>query len=167
MNERVKKGAGLSHLGSKITEYHFEYDPGLLEGFPNKTPGKIQWVSFVCGEFTSLCPVTGQPDFGKIFINYIPDRKMVESKSMKLYLFSFRNHGAFHEDCVQNICDDLMALLKPRYLEVIGEFSPRGGISIYPFASGHNGEKRFAELHRERLTAYSPGKFSVRLGRPY
>jgi 7-cyano-7-deazaguanine reductase len=158
---------GLSHLGGKNAKYRFSYDPALLESFPNKNPKSIQWVSFVCTEFTSLCPLTGQPDFAKIFINYIADDKMVESKSLKLYLFSFRDHGDFHEDCVQKICDDLGALLKPRYLEVIGEFTPRGGIAIFPFASGHNGDERFAELYRERLTAYAPGKYSMDLGRPY
>jgi 7-cyano-7-deazaguanine reductase len=158
---------GLSRLGSKTTEYKSSYDPGLLEAFPNKNPRDAQWVSLVCAEFTSLCPITGQPDFGKIFINYIAGRKMVESKSLKLYLFGFRSHGDFHEDCVQKICNDLGALLKPRYLEVAGEFTPRGGIAICPYSSLHNGEKRFAELHRERLAAYAPGKYSVALGRPY
>jgi 7-cyano-7-deazaguanine reductase len=158
---------GLSHLGGKKAKYRFNYDPSLLESFPNKNPKSIQWVSFVCTEFTSLCPITGQPDFAKIFINYIAGDKMVESKSLKLYLFSFRNHGDFHEDCVQKMCDDLGALLKPRYLEVVGEFTPRGGIAIFPFASGHNGEDRFVEVYRERLTSYAPGKYSMALGRPY
>ena len=158
---------GLSHLGGKKTKYRFDYDPSLLESFPNKNPRSVQWVSLVCTEFTSLCPVTGQPDFAKIFVNYVAGDRMVESKSFKLYLFGFRNHGDFHEDCVQKICDDLAALLKPRYLEVIGEFTPRGGISIFPFSSAHDGDERFAELHRERLAAYAPGKYSMELGRPY
>ena len=158
---------GLSHLGGKKTKYRFNYDPKLLESFPNKNPRSVQWVSFVCPEFTSLCPLTGQPDFAKIFINYIAGDRMVESKSLKLYLFSFRNHGDFHEDCVQKMCDDLTVLLKPRYLEVVGEFTPRGGIAIFPFASSHNGEPRFSEVHRERLASYAPGKYSMELGRPY
>ena len=157
----------MKHLGAKKTNYRFKYDPSLLESFPNKNPRSVQWVSCVCTEFTSLCPITGQPDFAKIFINYVAGDKMVESKSLKLYLFSFRNHGDFHEDCVQKISGDLVALLKPRYLEVIGEFTPRGGIAIFPFSSAHNGEPRFQELHRERLAAYAPGKFSMDLGRPY
>lgn len=157
----------VTHLGSAKTDYLFQYDPALLEAFPNKNPNSDQWVSLVCAEFTSLCPKTGQPDFGRIFVNYIAGAKMVESKSLKLYLFSFRDHGAFHEDCVQAICDDLAKLLSPRYLEVIGEFNPRGGIAICPFSSAHNGEARWAKLHAERLSAYEPGKYTMQLGRPY
>jgi len=156
----------LSHLGEKTT-YPVQYDPGLLESFPNKNPNAIQWVTFVCTEFTSLCPITGQPDYAKIFVNYIADKKMVESKSMKLYLYSFRNHGDFHEDCVQKICNDLVKLLSPRYLEVVGEFTPRGGIAIFPYSSHHNGQAMFKKIHADRLTAYTPGKFSLELGRPY
>ncbi len=158
---------GVSHLGKKETQYGFEYDPGLLERFPNKNPKNIQWVTFVCTEFTSLCPLTGQPDFAKIFINYIADKTMVESKALKLYLFSFRNHGDFHEDCVQKICNDLTRLLSPRYLEVIGEFTPRGGIAIFPFASSHNGQKEFKKIHADRLVGYAPGKYTFELGKPY
>lgn len=162
-----REPARLSHLGAKTTKYGFDYDPSLLESFPNKNPGSVQWVTCVCAEFTSLCPITAQPDFARIFINYIPGEKLVESKSLKLYLFSFRNHGGFHEDCVRRICADLTELLRPRYIEVIGEFTPRGGIALYPFSSGHNGERAFARLHRERLASYAPGKFSMPLGRPY
>jgi 7-cyano-7-deazaguanine reductase len=92
--------------------------------------------------------MTGQPDFATIFIHYIPDQKLVESKSLKLYLFSFRNHGDFHEDVVNVIMKDLIALLDPKYIEILGEFTPRGGISIYPFANhGQPGTKweKFAE----------------------
>ncbi|NDG84473.1 MAG: preQ(1) synthase [Proteobacteria bacterium] len=167
MSGRTKKElAGVSHLG-KETKYGFSYDPSLLEAFPNKNPGNVQWVTFVCTEFTSLCPLTGQPDFARIFINYIADKKMVESKALKLYIFSFRNHGDFHEDCIQKICNELTSLLKPRYLEVIGEFTPRGGIAIYPFSSAHNGEKRFQKLQEERLLGYAPGKYTMELGKPY
>jgi 7-cyano-7-deazaguanine reductase len=148
---------GVSHLGKKDTRYGFQYDPGLLESFPNKNPGTPQWVTFVCTEFTSLCPLTGQPDFAKIFINYIADEKMVESKALKLYLFSFRNHGDFHEDCIQKMCNDLSRLLNPRYLEVIGEFTPRGGIAIFPFSSSHNGEKEYRALFESRRAGYAPG----------
>ena len=158
---------GVSHLGKKVTTYDFKYNPKILESFPNKNPKSIQWVSMVCTEFTSLCPITSQPDFAKIFINYIADRTMVESKSLKLYLYSFRNHGDFHEDCVQKICNDLVRLLSPKYLEVIGEFTPRGGIAIFPFASHHNSEPAFVELHKNRLHSYAPGKFTMELGRPY
>ena len=136
---RQKKGRSNSELkdhilGESETIYPQDYDPKLLESFINKNPKSEAWTTFLCTEFTSLCPKTGQPDFARITLNYIADKKMVESKSMKLYLFSFRNHGDFHEDCIQTICDDLVKVLKPKYLEVIGEFTPRGGIAIYPFA---------------------------------
>lgn len=85
---------------------------------------------------------------------------MVESKSLKLYLFSFRNHGDFHEDCIQKICDDLYTLMRPHYIEVIGEFTPRGGISIYPFCSRSGTARIFKQLLKERRINYSPGKFS-------
>ena len=154
-------------LGETNTSYNFDYSSELLEAFDNKNPKDTAWTTFVCTEFTSLCPKTGQPDFAKIFINYIADKKMVESKSLKLYLFSFRNHGDFHEDCVQTICNDLVELMAPKYLEVIGEFTPRGGIAIFPFASYACSGKDFQDLHRERLRNYAPGKYSFELGRPY
>ena len=99
------------------TEYKNEYAPEVLEAFDNKHPNNDYWVTFECPEFTSLCPITGQPDFATIHINYIPDVKMVESKSLKLYLFSFRNHGAFHEDCVNIMMKDLIELMNPKYIE--------------------------------------------------
>ncbi len=167
-----KKGRGSKELasfalGSEKTKYPQDYSPGILEAFANKNPHQIAWTTFVCTEFTSLCPKTGQPDFAHIFINYIADKKMVESKSLKLYLFSFRNHGDFHEDCVQTICDDLVALLKPHYLEVIGEFTPRGGIAIYPYASWSSSDKEFKELRNHRLKNYSPGQYTMPLSRLY
>ena len=103
----------LKSLG-KPSDYHFSYSPELLETFDNGHPGNDYWVKFNCPEFTSLCPITGQPDFAAIYISYIPDIKMVESKSLKLYLFSFRNHGGFHEDCVNLIMKDLIKLMEPR-----------------------------------------------------
>jgi len=154
-------------LGSEKTEYPETYSPELLEAFENKDPGKIAWTTFVCTEFTSLCPKTGQPDFAKIFINYIADKKMVESKSLKLYLFSYRNHGDFHEDCVQKICDDLVKLMQPQYIEVIGEFTPRGGIAIYPFASFASKDKFAQEIWKKRLSEYAPGKYSMELSKLY
>lgn len=154
-------------LGEKQTDYSSEYNPQLLEAFQNKNPGKIAWTSFICTEFTSLCPKTGQPDFAKIFINYIADKEMIESKSLKLYLFSFRNHGDFHEDCVQTICDDIYDLIKPLYIEVVGEFTPRGGIAIYPYASQSKKDARFQKLREERLINYAPGKYSMELSKLY
>lgn len=126
---------GLTLLGSNHTEYKSDYDPTVLEVFENKHQDNDYWVRFNCPEFTSLCPITGQPDFANIIISYVPNVKMVESKSLKLYLFSFRNHGDFHEDCVNKIMKDLVKLMEPKYIEVIGEFTPRGGISIHPYAN--------------------------------
>ena len=142
---------GLSLLGNKKTEYRDDYAPELLEAFLNKHRDNDYMVTFNCPEFTSLCPITGQPDFAEIIINYIPDVKMVESKSLKLYLFSFRNRGDFHEDCINIIMKDLIKLMDPKYIEVKGIFTPRGGISIYPFASyGRKGTK-YERLAEERL----------------
>ena len=125
----------LSLLGSHETTYSADYDPSVLETFTNKHPDNEYVVTLDCPEFTSLCPMTGQPDFGHIIIRYIPRERMVESKSLKLYLFSFRNHGDFHEDCVNIIMKDLVELMNPKYIEVEGKFMPRGGISIIPFAN--------------------------------
>ena len=116
-NETLR--AQLHSLGRK-TEYRQDYAPEVLEAFDNKHPERDYWVKFNCPEFTSLCPITGQPDFAEIRICYIPDVRMVESKSLKLYLFSFRGHGAFHEDCVNIILDDLIKLMNPKYIEVTG-----------------------------------------------
>lgn len=126
---------GVTLLGNQGTRYPSDYDPNLLETFENKHQDRDYVVRLDCPEFTTLCPKTGQPDFGHIWINYIPDRRMVESKSLKLYLFGFRNHGDFHEDVVNIILNDLWELMHPRYIEVIGRFMPRGGISINPFAN--------------------------------
>ena len=138
-------------LGNTGVKYPTEYAPQVLETFKNKHPEHDYLVTFNCPEFTSLCPKTEQPDFAKIIINYIPDEDMVESKSLKLYLFSFRNHGDFHEDCVNIIMKDLVRLMRPRYLEVIGLFTPRGGISIYPFAN--YADEQHQELARSRMLA--------------
>lgn len=154
-------------LGSANTDYPDTYAPEVLEAFDNKNPGSDAWTTFVCTEFTSLCPKTAQPDFARIYINYIADKKMVESKSLKLYLFSFRNHGDFHEDCVQKICDDLAKLMKPKYIEVIGEFTPRGGICIYPYASYSNNKKLYKDIRAKRFSEYSPGKYTMDLSKIY
>ena len=164
---RSKKELESFKLGENTNEYPSTYSPEQLEAFDNKNPGKDAWTSFVCTEFTSLCPKTNQPDFARVFINYIADKKMVESKSLKLYLFSFRNHGDFHEDCIQTICDDLVKLMNPKFIEVIGEFTPRGGISIFPYASASNRQKKYTELKNNRFLSYSPGKFSCSLSRVY
>ncbi len=142
---------GLTLLGAKTTVYSDQYTPAILEAFDNRHPENDYFVKFNCPEFTSLCPITGQPDFATIYISYIPDRRMVESKSLKLYLFSFRNHGAFHEDCVNIILKDLIKLMSPRYIEVWGKFLPRGGLSIDPYANYGRPTTRWEEFARQRL----------------
>ncbi|MBR4809554.1 MAG: NADPH-dependent 7-cyano-7-deazaguanine reductase QueF [Bacteroidales bacterium] len=148
MEDRKKEGLRL--LGSR-TEYHKTYNPSVLEAFENLHQEHDYWVRFNCPEFTSLCPITGQPDFAEIRISYIPDVKMVESKSLKLYLFSFREEGAFHEDCVNIIMKDLIKLMDPRYIEVTGFFLPRGGISIYPYTNYGRPGTKYEEMARKRL----------------
>lgn len=123
----------LKKLGRK-TKYVFDRpDARLLETFENQHPQNQYIINLFCHEFTSLCPVTGQPDWGKFIIRYVPNTFCVESKSLKLYLFSFRNHGEFHEDVTNRICKDLFSLLKPHYIQIRGEFHSRGGIAIHPF----------------------------------
>lgn len=134
------------------TQYTYNYNPSLLETFQNKHTGNDYWVTLVCPEFTSLCPITGQPDFATLHIHYLPNEKMVESKSLKLYLFSFRNHGDFHEDCINIIMKDLVALMEPKYIEVVGKFNPRGGISIYPYANYGQPQTRYETMAQERLS---------------
>lgn len=121
-------------LGSGKTIYHKKPSQKILETFENQHPKTMYLVPFSMprDEFTSLCPKTGQPDQAKMEIIYVPNEKMVESKSLKLYLFSFRNTGEFHEDVVNRIAKDLFEVLKPKYLRVYGDFAPRGGISIKP-----------------------------------
>ena len=115
----------LSLLGRK-TEYKQDYAPEVLEAFDNKHPGNDYWVRFNCPEFTSLCPITGQPDFAEIRISYIPDVKMVESKSLK-------------------------RLMNPKYIEVTGIFTPRGGISIYPYANYGRPGTKYERMAEHRL----------------
>lgn len=146
----------VSLLGNTGVKYPTEYCPGILETFVNKHQDDDYVVTFNCPEFTSLCPKTGQPDFARIVISYIPDVDMVESKSLKLYLFSFRNHGDFHEDCVNIILNDLWDLMHPRYIEVTGIFTPRGGIAIYPFANrGDEKHRALVDSRRERQLAFA------------
>lgn len=146
-------------LGNGSTVYPDNYAPQVLETFKNKHPENEYLVTFHCPEFTSLCPKTGQPDFARIIIRYIPREDMVESKSLKLYLFSFRNHGDFHEDCVNIIMKDLVRLMNPRYIEVQGIFTPRGGISIHPFAN-HADADHQAMAHERLLQAMNMNVFS-------
>jgi 7-cyano-7-deazaguanine reductase len=142
---------GISLLGNQGMQYPQTYTPSLLEAFDNKHPYRDYRVKFNCPEFTSLCPITGQPDFATIYISYIPDVKMVESKSIKLYLFSFRNHGDFHEDCINIIMNDLITLMAPRYIEVWGKFTPRGGISIDPYCNYGKPGTKYEQMADYRL----------------
>ncbi|WP_288309083.1 preQ(1) synthase [Prevotella pectinovora] len=153
-NSENRQDEGLHALGKK-TEYRQDYAPEVLETFENKHQTNDYWVQFNCPEFTTLCPITGQPDFGEIIIKYIPDVRMVESKSLKLYLFSFRNHGDFHEDCVNIIMKDLVKLMDPRYIEVTGLFKPRGGISIFPFANYGRPGTKYEKLAEQRFMQHA------------
>lgn len=126
----------LTKLGSSKTQYKFNKpNPKLLEVFENQHQDQWYMIPFECFEFSSLCPKTGQPDFAKIYINYIPGNKCVESKSLKLYLFSFRNSGEFMEDVTNRICKDLIKLLDPYYIEVYADFNSRGGIYLRPYVN--------------------------------
>ncbi len=144
---------GLKTLG-KTTKAPLEYDPTVLDAFGNRHPEHDYWVTFTAPEFTTLCPKTGQPDFATLTIRFVPGEKLVESKSLKLYLFGFRNNGDFHEDVINIIYNDLDKLLKPKYMEVFGKFAARGGISIDPFVNGGRGAK-FKALAAQRFATFS------------
>ena len=139
-NSDNRRDEGLQALGAK-TKYRDDYAPEVLETFVNKHQGNDYWVRFNCPEFT----------FAEIRISYVPDVKMVESKSLKLYLFSFRNHGDFHEDCVNIIMKDLVKLMDPKYIEVTGLFTPRGGISIWPYANYGKPGTKYEKLAERRF----------------
>ena len=139
-------------LGNQKTKYPDDYAPDVLENFINKHQDNDYFVKFNCPEFTSLCPITGQPDFATITISYVPDIRMVES--LKLYLFSFRNHGDFHEDCVNIIMKDLIKLMEPKYIEVWGKFTPRGGISIDPYCNYGKPGTKWEEIAFKRLAEH-------------
>lgn len=142
----------LTLLGSQNNSYPDDYAPEVLETFINKHQENDYFVKFNCPEFSSLCPITGQPDFATIYISYVPDVRMVESKSLKLYLFSFRNHGDFHEDCINIIMKDLIKIMDPRYIEVWGKFTPRGGISIDPYCNYGRPGTKWEQVAWERLS---------------
>lgn len=122
--------SNLTHLGRTETTYPERVDPGLLETFPNRFPGRRYVVTFETAEFTSLCPMTGQPDFGTIVVRYVPGERCLESKSLKLYLFSYRSEPSFMETLTNRILEDLAAACKPREMTVTGRFVRRGGIAI-------------------------------------
>ncbi len=151
MKNKENKIEGVTLLGNQNVNYDYDYNPSVLEKFENKHKGNDYFVKFNCPEFTSLCPMTGQPDFATIYISYVPDIYMVESKSLKLYLFSFRNHGDFHEDCMNIIMKDLIKLMDPKYIEVWGKFTPRGGLSIDPYCNYGKEKTEWVEVAKKRL----------------
>ncbi len=147
----MREKENLTKLGSAKTEYPRDYDPTVLESFSNRHPENDYFVKFNCPEFTSLCPITGQPDYANIVISYVPDQRLVESKSLKIYMFSFRNHGDFHEDVVNRFMEDLVALLEPKYIEVWGKFLPRGGLSIDPYCNWGKPGTRWEQVAWDRM----------------
>jgi 7-cyano-7-deazaguanine reductase len=134
----------LSHLGSKSTlsDAQLEQPRTILESFPNPKPQRDYEVKFVFPEFTSMCPVTSQPDFATITIAYVPDERCVEMKSLKLYYLAYRNKGIFYEAVVNTILDDLVAVLDPRRMTVIGDFAVRGGTAGTVTATHEQGGKK-------------------------
>jgi 7-cyano-7-deazaguanine reductase len=133
----MKKKSNL--LLGKKTEYQLN-EPNLkiLQEVPNPHKDVDYVIRLSCPEFTSICPVTSQPDFAHLMIDYVPDKFLVESKSLKLYLFSYRNHGAFHEDCTVQIAKDIISLVKPKWIRIGGYWYPRGGIPIDIFFQSGN-----------------------------
>ena len=127
-----RKQQDLAQLGHRVA-WPESPDEAVLERVPNPHPDKVYLARFTAPEFTSLCPITGQPDFAHLVIDYVPRRWLLESKSLKLYLGSFRNHGAFHEDCTLAIAGRLVDFLKPRWLRIGGYWYPRGGMPIDVF----------------------------------
>lgn len=159
---QLRQGRALPHatLGRRRRQ-PFTYSPGLLEAVPldggRRLASGLMWVHLLCERFSSLCPVTGQPDWAELDISYVPDRLLVESKSLKEYLTSFRMHGGFHEDVCRTVADDLVRLLSPRYLEVRGRFDSRGSIAIHPFVPwARPGDLEADELLRSRFAAHQP-----------
>lgn len=151
----------LKKLGKK-TEYPTTPSADILETFENQHPENFYVVPFIQtrDEFTSLCPRTGQPDFARIEILYVPHSHMIESKSLKLYLFSFRDTGEFHEDVINRIFNDIWGTIAPKYLQVYGDFAARGGIAIKPFVSmfAHDLEEGDCEQIKTLLEIYNFSK---------
>jgi len=134
--------SGVKSLGSGHTDYPNQggADPNVLEKFPNKFPERKYQVTFLTDEFTSLCPKTGQPDFATISVEYTPDEWCIESKGLKLYMFSYRNEGSFMETITNNILTHLVELVKPHEMTIHGDFAPRGGIGMVVIAKYIRGE---------------------------
>ena len=139
MGRSKEEMEGVTLLGNKDVKYSMDYAPEMLQTFDNKHPDNDYFVKFNC------------PEFATVYISYVPGEKMVESKSLKLYLFSFRNHGDFHEDCMNIIMKDLIKLMDPKYIEVWGKFTPRGGISIDPYCNYGRPGTKWEEVAWNRL----------------
>ena len=136
---RNKKYAGLTLLGNSQASFPDSPQRAKLETFPNPFPQRNYWIRIDSPDFTSLCPVTGQPDFAEIHIHYVPDHKCVETKSLKLYLSSYRNVPSFNEDVINRILDDLIKACKPRRMRIEGKFAARGGLSLSVVAEHPSG----------------------------
>ena len=128
-NKKTAKNSNLN-LGQKTNYQLDKIDSKILQSVDNPHTDVTYSIRFSCPEFTSICPITGQPDFAHLVIDYVPNKKIIDSKALKLYLFSFRNHGAFHEDCTVQIAKDIIACIKPKWLRIGGYWYPRGGIPI-------------------------------------
>jgi 7-cyano-7-deazaguanine reductase len=154
MVQQRKKELKDAVLGKKITKFVFDKPHAdILETFQNRYAERDYLINVKVPEFTCVCPLTGQPDFATIYIQYIPDEKCIESKSLKLYIFSYRNFPEFHEDCVNRILNDCVKISEPRWMRVVGKFSARGGISITPIAEFKKREFKFPEYMRIAKTA--------------
>ena len=131
MTKKISKNQNKENFLGQKTKYNLTNPhQNILEGVKNPHTDIDYSIKLTCPEFTSICPITSQPDFAHIIIDYVPNQKIVESKSLKLYLFSYRNHGAFHEDCTVKIAKDIIRTIKPKWLRISGYWFPRGGIPI-------------------------------------
>lgn len=137
-------------LGHHLTKLPSAPSIKILETFDNQHRDSLYLVPLICNEFTAICPITGQPDFARFEIVFAPRVKMVESKSLKLYLYSFRNQGIFHEEVTNRIFKDLWKLMDPKFMRIIGDFAVRGGIAIKPLVQKFAGDVN-AENHQEVL----------------
>ena len=130
MTRSQKKYSGLTLLGKSEASLPKSPKQAKLETFPNPNPRRDYWIRLECPDFTSLCPVTGQPDFAEIIVDYVPEKLCVETKSLKLYLSSYRNVPSFNEEVINGILDDLVRVCAPRQMKIQGKFAPRGGLSL-------------------------------------
>lgn len=137
---KIDDTQNIKELGSADTQYEYEApSPDVLETFPNQFPGRDYLVEYLFNEFTSLCPKTGQPDFAKITVQYIPDKLCIETKSLKLYYLKYRQHGSFMETIVNNMLEHFVQVCQPRWMKVVGKFNPRG--ATYITVKAEYGEK--------------------------